>query len=372
LISTPPDPFEEWYRQPIDELPDDSPFIVRRARPEEFERIYDTVDAGFGRMRPRPVFDWLYRKNPMGIARCWVQFERASGQLLKVGASFPWPIWRGREVLMGSVGGDAATVPQWQRKGLNRIRRPVRNSHPWYPKMCGIAGPNANSRAVGRRLGRAKHVLGRLRGGIAPLRAAPVLERFGIPAALAPGFGATSDAFFSAWPGRRDADRLRKGRHIEGIRRFAASDFDEVTLRHMSWPEFWCPHNADFLNWRYLDHPGESYIAFALLENERPEGYAVLRIDGEGASLAEFAVATEPRNGASALLGHAISVAIEAGCSYLNFFATPAWRHWHTLRRTGFLPYRSQNYFEAACPRFEPEILQMERWQILPGDRDYH
>jgi len=87
-------------------MPDDqggSPFEVRRARPEEFERIYDTVDAAFGRKRPRELFDWLYVRNPGGIARCWIVVERETGTILKTGAGFPWPILRGGPASLGDA-----------------------------------------------------------------------------------------------------------------------------------------------------------------------------------------------------------------------------------------------------------------------------
>ena len=54
---------------PVTEGPADSPFLVRRAAPSEFERVYDTVDAAFGRKRPRALYDWLYKQNSGGTAR---------------------------------------------------------------------------------------------------------------------------------------------------------------------------------------------------------------------------------------------------------------------------------------------------------------
>jgi GNAT superfamily N-acetyltransferase len=375
LIPTPPDPFKEWLQTPTTAGPEDLPFIVRRALPEEFEQIYDTIDTAFGRKRPREVFDWLYRRNPHGTARCWILVERETGTILKTGASFPWPIWRGDEPLTGSLGGDAATLPQWQRKGLSKIRRDIREMHPWYGETCYIAGPNKSSRAVLRGAGRGERVLGKLSGGVALLRGGALLEHFGVPSLLANPVGFVTDAFFSAWPGRATRKPNAAGLRIEEIRRFS-SDFDETTIRHMAWPRFWCPHNADFLNWRYLDHPGESYTGLVSLKDDKPEGYAILRLSGAAATLSEFVVeSTSPIRSSTqsiALINHAMAVAREAGCSYLNFFATPGWRHWGLFRRAGFLPYASNNQLEAGCKRFEPEVQRLENWQILPGDRDYH
>ena len=144
----------------------------------------------------------------------------------------------------------------------------------------------------------------------------------------------------------------------------------------MAFSGYWSPHNADFLNWRYLDHPVESYAAFALLEDDQPVAYSVLRIDGEEATLAEFAVdaAEDAVSGdrAARLLGETLEVAREAGCAYVNFFSTPAWRHWRFFRRAGLLPYRTRNFLDAAYKLDEAGSQDARNWQLTPGDRDYH
>ena len=352
----------------------DSPFLVARARPEEFERVYDCVDAAFGKKRPRAVYDWLYRKNPNGLARCWVVWERATGQLLKTGAGFPWPIWHGDDALFGSFGGDAATRPDWQRKGLSDVRRTIRRTHPWWQDFCSISGPNAASRAVAQNARRTATLLGPLRGGLLLLRASDVLMASGLPGALARPAGFVANGASAAWRRlvfRPAADESSSNKRIEQVQRFTV-DYDEITRRCMATPDFWCPHNSEFLNWRYLEHPDESYIALTLIENERPIGYAVVLLDGGKATLSEFAVAKAPRQDATHLLESAINVAREAGCRHLNFFATPRWRHWRLFHRAGFIPYPSPNHFEASCKAFEPEVLDQRKWQVMPGDRDYH
>ena len=130
MIATPPDTLDEFLSLPVAEKSSDPRIIVRRGRPEDFEAVYDCVDAAFGKKRPRKAFDWIYRDNPYGRARIWLCEEAATGRIVKAGGFYPWPIWKGERPLMGSLAGDAATVPDWQRQGLTAIRRVVRRSHP--------------------------------------------------------------------------------------------------------------------------------------------------------------------------------------------------------------------------------------------------
>jgi GNAT superfamily N-acetyltransferase len=366
LIPTPPDPFDEWLALPVDARCEDPRFEVLQARPEDFERIYDCVDEAFGRPRPRELFDWMYRRNPYGRARIWYVEEKASGRILKTGASFTWPIWRGDVALRGVLAGDAATVPDWQRKGLSEIRRKVVRSHPWHGTIVAIAEPNEGSRIVTTKAGEASSILGPLRGGVAVLRAGPLLAKTPLPAGVAGPIGALVSPLFSTW--QRLGARVRGDLRFEPIDRFHA-DFDELTLRTMRFPLYWCPHNAEFLNWRYLDHPIESYAAFALVEAEQPVGYAVIRIAGHEATLSEFAVSADR---AEALLARSLSTAREAGCASVNFFAPPSWRHWPLFRKAGFLPYTTDHHFHATDQQDKATSASPDAWQVTPGDRDYH
>lgn len=366
MIPTPPDLFDEWMTLPVSRESDDERFIVRRASEADYERIWDCVDAAFGRARPRALFEWLYRANPFGRARVWIVEERATGQVVKTGAFYPWPIWRGDEPLVGSLSGDAATAPAWQRKGLSAIRRRVRRSHPWSRTIASIAGPNEGSRTVTKKAGEGSSILGPLRGGLAVLRGAPLARRAGVPDIVARAAGVAVDPLARLWA----RAGLRPDGHpprVETVARFT-SDFDALTLRTMRFPLYWCPHNADFLNWRYLDHPIEPYVAVALVEEEAPVAYAVVRLAGEEASVAEFAA---PPERADALMQAVLARAREAGAAWLTFFAPPGWRHWGVFRRAGFVRYTTKNHLDAVYWPRKEESERMEAWQVTPGDRDY-
>ena len=60
------DQYEEWLRLPVPQVSPDPDFEVRRAAVSDFERIYDLIDETWGVKRPCALYEWLYRRNPMG------------------------------------------------------------------------------------------------------------------------------------------------------------------------------------------------------------------------------------------------------------------------------------------------------------------
>ena len=366
-LETPGDLIDEWLAIPPAKRSDDARFEVKQARPQDFERIYDCVDEAFGEPRPRSVYEWRYQANPYGRARVWYAEEISTGRIIRTGAFFPWPIAYDGEPLKGSLSGDFGTVPDWQRHGLTAVVRNVRRSHPWHGQIVSMAGPNAGSRAVITKAGEQSSILGALPGGVAVLDGTPFLQRAGLPLWLASPIGHLAGLGSSLL--RRLTARTSSGLRFEPLSRFS-SDLDAVTLETMRFPRYWCPHNSDWLNWRYLDHPAESYSGFVLLEEEsdRPLGYSVLRLASEQATLSEFAVS--PRY-AGVLLSHTLGSAAAVDCAYVNFFAPPGWRHWSLFRRAGFLPYATNNFMDATDWSNKTESEELASWQVTPGDRDY-
>jgi len=359
------DRFAEWFRAPVPLESTHPRFDIRRARPAEFDRIYDLVDESFRVQRPRAVYDWLYRRNPFGLARCWVVIDRASNRLVANAASWPWPMAQGAERLEGVLGGDWVIAPEWRRQGISALRTEVWDGHPWRGKITALSWPNEKSRGSGTKRGRGERIVGPVPRAVLPLNAECYLAAKRWPAVFAAIGGTVADAALEMWR----AVRLPRqtGLVIEPVRRFNSS-FDAVTQRCMAWHGFWSPHDADFLNWRYLDHPAGQYTAFAVAEGADLAGYYVLKVGGLAGWLMELAVPVSPRRLGGAVLLHAAKTAREAGCAYLRFSAPPRWRHWQLLHAAGFVPTPSEIYL---WPGGEgPKVRQLDMWQWVPGDMD--
>jgi hypothetical protein len=143
--------------------------------------------------------------------------------------------------------------------------------------------------------------------------------------------------------------------------------FDTVTVRAAAWPAFWCPHRAEFLNWRYIAHPVHSYVAWAVLVGDDPAGYTVVRTDGRTAVLMELVVAPHVPACTRLLLWTAIGVARSAGCTALAVHAPPRWPHWRTLRQAGFWDRPPTIMLQVEAFN-DPGAQRVEAWQLSCGD----
>jgi len=350
------DRFQEWLSASAPIQSPDPRFEVRRVRPSEFEMIYDLVDSVFGVKRPRPLYDWLYRRNPFGLARCWITVERASGRPIGSNALWPWPCARGGERREAVLGGDTVLAREWQRQGLSATRDVVSRTYPWWSSTIAVGWPNEKTRGALRKRGRAEQFAARVPHAILPLR--------GRGAGAAAMAATLVGAVLAGW--QRGALREDFAGAIEPVRRFDAA-FDAVTAGCAAADSLWFPHGADFLNWRYLEHPTHEYVALAAHGDDGLAGYCVVRVDGERGWLMEL-VAPPRQPAVRALLQRAVATARQAGCTRLNALAGPSWPHWLLLRSAGFIRGRPWPLFVHAPS--EPSATSAESWQLSPGDVD--
>jgi hypothetical protein len=354
--------FDEWLALQPQYTSTDPRYEVRRALPGDYPRIYALVDTVFERRRPTAAYDWIYLHNPMGFARGTVVIERASGEIISCTVGFPWPVAHGDTPMRASFGGDNVTVKRLQRTGLSKIRREIGELHPWYKTNIGLGAPNAISRAKGVKLGDDRP-LGPLPNATLVVDAQSYLAgRTG--RLVARGAGRAANAAAELW--HRQVLKPSADYRVESLTRFDSST-NAVTNRCMRSSRYWCPHDAEFLNWRYFDHVLHEYRALALLGAEHMLGYAVFRVSADQGFLMEFAA--ENAEHAGNLLWAVIGAARESGCNRIGFYATSTWRFWPLLRKAGFIHRDADRYIDASC-KTRDDVNVEANWQLLPGDSD--
>jgi len=172
------DRFEEWLHAPAPLESTHPRFDVRRAVPVEFEAIYDLVDDTFNVKRSRAQYDWLYRRNPYGIARCWVVFDRASGRLVGSLGFWLWPMARGAQRVEGAQWGDWVIAPGWQGQGITGLQYVTLRSHAWQAGTIALGWPNEKSRGAVIKDGRDAEIVGPMPRAVLPLNAKAFLADY--------------------------------------------------------------------------------------------------------------------------------------------------------------------------------------------------
>lgn len=367
MRSRPRDSFDEWFATTGPQPTPDPRFRARTARLDEFERIYDAVDDAFGVKRPRAVYDWQYRLNPLGPARIWLLVESDTDAIANLAVRQPWPLAYGDKPREGAMLSDSATVKRWQRQGIGRLRVAAKDRDAWRQRSLMIAWPNEKSRRQAEKLGTTDHNLGPLPRWVLPLHSAPYLRERGWPAPLARITGSALDLALRL---RLGARAPAAGAPIEELAGFDAA-FDALTARAMAIEGYWCPHDAEFLNWRYAAHPAYEYVAFAASAGDDPAGYGVVRLDQSRAILMEWVFPREQPALGVRLLHHAAATARDAGCRSLEFMASRACPHEALLTSLGFRATRSDAYFNLGLRGMVPaEDYCQERILMMPGDQD--
>ncbi|MFQ5732545.1 MAG: SDR family NAD(P)-dependent oxidoreductase, partial [Planctomycetaceae bacterium] len=178
---------------------------------------------------------------------------------------------------------------------------------------------------------------------------------------------------------RRFASRAEPGLQVRRIDRFD-SRHDELWDRVRKHYECAVVRDASYLNWKYVEQPGQSFVRLELSRGEEPVAVAVVMVreadDAYGyrrAFLVELVAAPDDR----ALL-FATFDAVRETCRELQadalLFPLIGARLRPAVRAYGFLQRPATRYF-LVCPEGLSEeqrraVLQAENWLITMGDSD--
>ncbi|MEH6552410.1 MAG: hypothetical protein V7744_20740 [Pseudomonadales bacterium] len=351
--------WRDWKEaQPKFQSPDPR-FKLAWSSPADFPKVYKLLNSVFEYKRSPAEYDWIYRKNPYGEARCELIIEKSSGQIVSTNARFPWPLAWADQDMESAQGGDSATLTKLQRQGLVSLRMQFQQSHPWDDQQIRISLPNQATRNAARKYNQ-----------LAAAHPAPFAKKIlnwrrflmtkGMPGYLAK-VAAPAARFVTSTPKQKQGT-LR----IEPIHRFY-QEHQTLSLKYSRSDGFWCPHGAEWMNWRYFSHPTREYIAYGLYNGDELQAFSVIRLDRDSAMLMEL---ISPNSQFSQILLTEVErVALEAGAKTIDTYASSKWQQWPALKRRHYF-MRPSNIYLSTRSNDYPEALLPENWQLLPGDSD--
>jgi hypothetical protein len=326
----------------------------------EFLSTYLTPDANEIR------YQWLYHMNPAGVARVWVAYDGEAGSILGVSAAFPRQVFDRGQEMKAYVLGDFCIHPDRRSLGpaLALQRRTLEDLAGSGARLV-FDFPSDAMLAVYRRL--------RIEPRESVIRFAKPLRAERQIRNRIPSKSAVNTLSLAAnWALRVRDLGLRRSRAWT-IREETAPCGEEFTLAFRQWAPgmgVCSDRSAEYLNWRYLQHPLRHYHILTARQNGKLCGFLIYEREGENATVADF-MANE-KKAVKALLVESIAVLRQRGVHTISAPFLQSHPSRAILADCGFRPRESAPVMlipTAGAANWESGPFA-DRWYLTHGDRE--
>jgi hypothetical protein len=311
--------------------------------------------------------EWLYCKNPAGIALVWVVRESEAGRIIGVSAAFPRRIYRRGQEIRGYVLGDFCIHPDYRSLGpaLALQRSTLEGCLSRDGAGFVFDFPSTSMLAIYKRLRiEPKEAVIRF---AKPLRADRQLQKR-VPTKAA---GAALAVAANVALRLRDAGLPRSSEWT--IAEETGPCGEEFTQAFRRWAPrmgICADRSAEYLNWRFLQHPQRRYQILTARKDGRLYGYLIYHWEGEDASVVDLLA--EDEQVSKALLVETITIMRDCGVHTLSapFLGSHPGRK--ILEDCGFQPRESSPVVVLDLPwnatRSDSQVA--DRWYLTHGDRE--
>ena len=311
-------------------------------------------------------YEWLYCKNPAGIARVLSVRESDEGKIIGVSAAFPRRIYSGGKEVRGYVLGDFCIHPDYRSLGpALALQRSTLEDLSREGAGFVFDFPSTSMLAIYKRL-RIESQESAIRFA-KPLRADRQIQKR-IPTKAA---GAALAVAANVALRLRDAGLGRSSEWT--IAEETGPCGEEFTQAFRQWaPRMGtcADRSAEYLNWRFLQHPQRRYQLFAARKEGRLCGYLIYHWEGEDATVVDLFA--EEEQVSKTLLVEAIAIARNCGVHTLSapFLGSHPGRK--ILEECGFQPRESSPVAVLSLPwnGSRPEGQAADAWYLMHGDRE--
>lgn len=338
-------------------------FIVRPAEwMTDGDALLKLLQENLSGSIDRRRFDWLYRECPGGEAVVWLAVQEGDGRLVGAAAAFPRRMNIAGQIKTGCVLGDFCISRDYRSLGpALQLQRKCLEAVMNGPFSAGYDLPSTSMLAIYRRLGIKTE--GRLVRMTKLLRsnakiAARVRSRL-----LARGLSTVANAVLSA----RTSSKLKSGATIESHDGRFGPEFTNLAARGANRLGMSVERSADYLNWRYLDHPQHKYEILTARRGARLQGYLVFLQQGTAANVVDcFAETAEVRGD---LIRGVVNLQQTRKGESVNMAVLESHSLCAELRDLGF---RSRESVPAVFlePKRTSSAAAGTEWYLLDGDRE--
>lgn len=308
-------------------------------------------------------FDWLYARNPFGEARVWIARESASGRAIGASALFPRGMKAAGRSINACIFGDFCIHRDYRTLGpallLQRATVAGMNAAGF---EFGYDLPSASMLGVYRRLNiEPAESLVRM---AKPLRANRKVSERVKSAPVARAASAAANIMLAT----RDSLRRSSSKAVIAAHtgRFAA-EFTALAESSGGSSSGHVHRNAEYLNWRYLDHPQRRYEILTARENQSLKGYLVYLMEEDNARIVDCFTQEARPEFRRDLIASAVDILRSRNCETLSLpiSASHPWRS--QLSKLGFRARESQ---PIVLMQNQAKAALIKSWLFLEGDRE--
>lgn len=344
---------------------------VRKLEESDFHSLVDDLNPWEFKKRGPAYPQWLHESRPLHRVSWIVTLNQA---IIGYYGTLTVPLKVGDQIICVYRGGPFVH-PDYRKKPynvLNLLTRAVFNEIKTRAGATYVFPTPELIRYYTRRIGCVR--LKSVPRYVFILRIAYFLEHFFGNKKIARVAGFFCQPLWQAWFHR--ITRPPKGVQIREIRSFDER-FDGLWGKTSQLHKILSMRNAEYLNWRYTQEPGQSYVIFVAERNNELLGYIILRPAdpkrGRSACIADLLDMQEP-DVTKALLGQAIEYFCAQGADKIEFYISNDYYE-KRLRSMGFVrrparPYASEVMVgKCESSKIEKELFENPRnWFVTTAD----
>lgn len=311
-------------------------------------------------------FAWLYLNSPQGTGRAWFACDREGGTVIGAAAAFPRHLSIAGRLQRSWVLGDFCLNPKFRSLGpaLALQRACLRFS-------CGTPGefcydlPSQSMMAIYARIGVPE--AGRLVRWVKLLSVTRRIRSLVPSTAVAKAIGAPVNFVLCQRGEAKTRNSVTRLALHEGR---CTSEFTELNSQVCNNPGAFTARSAEYLNWRYLDHPAVKYRILAARRAGVLVGYAVFGQEGSRVVVADICSMGEPCL-VQLLLTGVSHQARQCGAEALSLTAADSHPWSGIFRRAGF--YSRESSPLVTCQQDSAGELHSRRitqWHFMNGERE--
>jgi hypothetical protein len=308
-------------------------------------------------------FDWLYRQGPHGQARAWLALEPQTNMPVGAAAIFPRRMYFEGQIFTGGVFGDFCIASDFRSLGpAIRLQRACLGMIYENELALGYDFPSKSMLAVYKRLG--TETRGQLVRMSKPLRANRMLSEKLRSQIVGRGLSPIANSILR-W---RDRKLRPKCNLVLALQRPRfGQEFTKLATQVGSLHGICTERSAEYLNWRYSDHPNLHYEVMTARRSGELEAYAIFRQDEGQAWIVDWFGNEENGPRHDVMVGLIASLR-ERGIETISFpiIGSHPWRR--EVENIGFRERES-------CPVMlfnsaKADSANTRQWLLMDGDRE--